>query len=102
MEKLTDLEQTLDDLHPLIQECLNASNPDMIASKNIHLAFTLNTLYLLKLRLNGQSLKGHPIKEEIARIKEYFKKLEYDNDTASMKLDKDAAKRFVKSALSNK
>ena len=78
MDKLTDLEKTLDALYPLIQECLDNFDNDLIASKNIHLAFSLNTLYLLHLRLTGQSLKGHPIKEDIARIKEYFKKLDSD------------------------
>lgn len=77
IEKLRDLEKTIDSLDQLIQECMNASDSDS-TSKNIHLAFTLNTLYFLHLRLTGQSLKEHPIKQEINRIKEYFKKLETD------------------------
>ena len=105
LAKLADLEKTIDSLAPLVDDCLNASDDDLIASRNIHLAFTLNTLYLLHLRLTGQSLKGHPIREEITRIKEYFRKLENDKGNlfnliiANMKIDKDAAKRFIKGAL---
>ena len=88
LEKLTDLEKTIDALNPLIQECLNASDDDLIASKSIHLAFTLNTLYFLHMRLTGQSLKGHPIKDEITRIKEYFKKL--DNEKCKFMISDDS------------
>ena len=103
LEKLTELSSLIDSLEPLIDSCLEISNDDLIASRNIHLAFALNTLYLLEIRLSGQSLKDHPIKREILRIKEYFKKLDKCKSLyltiANMKIDKDAAKRFIERSL---
>ncbi len=109
----SSLSMTESDLHKLMNFESNLENPLDQASKDIHLAFTLNTLVLLALKATGTSAKGHAVKGEMDRVKEYFKKLESArsgpqkglilsylySSLAPMKVDQAAAKRFVKRAL---
>ncbi|KAJ3020698.1 hypothetical protein HKX48_000362 [Thoreauomyces humboldtii] len=71
------------------------------AKLDILLAFALNTLTFVYLKTQGSSTVKHPIKEELSRVKQYFKK--YEEATNSKKnpsrIDKGAATRFIQHGL---
>ena len=47
------------------------------ASRQVHLALALNSLRLLGLKSLGRSVpKSHPVRSDMDRLKDYFKKLE--------------------------
>ncbi|KAJ3196703.1 DNA-binding protein c1d [Irineochytrium annulatum] len=86
----------------------------------VSLAYTINSLLFNKLdgryvftqqlakssscldylRTEG-SVKGHPVRRELTRIKKYMDKIESitNPDQRKMKIDQDAAKRFVKHSI---
>lgn len=54
------------------------------------------------LRLHGVNAKEHPVFRELARVKQYFGKiqaLEAEPEQRTMTLDKEAAGRFIKHGL---
>ena len=69
------LSMTESELKSLISVENAALDPLDQASQDIHLAFTLNTLVLLALKSTGTSAKGHAVRGEMDRVKDYFKKL---------------------------
>ncbi|KAI8916655.1 hypothetical protein DFJ77DRAFT_510088 [Powellomyces hirtus] len=71
------------------------------AKLDVLLAFALNSLVFVYLKTQGASTKEHPVKRELDRVKEYFKKLKEAGgmNKNTMRLDRDAAKRFVTNSL---
>ena len=56
------------------------------------------------LRLHGEQAREHPVFQELKRVKQYFAKIKQvefpdDEDTSKMRLDREAANRFIKHAL---
>ncbi|KAI8802214.1 hypothetical protein BJ742DRAFT_833854 [Cladochytrium replicatum] len=72
------------------------------AKLGVMLSFSINTLFFLYMKTQGVSAKGHPLQKEMDRIKTYFQKIKHaeGTDKANMRLDKAAAGRFIKHALS--
>eukprot|EP01098_Paradermamoeba_levis_P001060 TRINITY_DN11191_c0_g1_i1.p1 TRINITY_DN11191_c0_g1~~TRINITY_DN11191_c0_g1_i1.p1 ORF type:complete len:199 (-),score=59.79 TRINITY_DN11191_c0_g1_i1:115-711(-) len=70
------------------------------AKLNVITAFAINNLFYMYLKAQGVSTTTHPVKQELERIKLYFKKireLATGNEPTS-RLDVDAAKRFIQHA----
>lgn len=66
------------------------------------LSYSLNTLYYIYLRTQGSDPNKHEVMKELVRVQTYIKKLKRaqgKEDKPSMKLDKEAAGRFIKSAM---
>ncbi|KAI9711064.1 MAG: hypothetical protein M1828_001991 [Chrysothrix sp. TS-e1954] len=119
---LEDLIESLDDhvdsleeaLSPLIRSQLveTTSNLSLLnkAKANILILYTIESLLFSTLKLNGIDAKEHPIFAELARTKTYFEKIKLaeqrvagkdgEQSQRGMSLDKAAAGRFVKHALS--
>lgn len=73
------------------------------AKLDVSLAFAAASLYYVLLSANGASPaeSNHPVLDEISRIKEYVQKLKTVEDelkqpSVAMKIDKEAAGRFIK------
>ncbi|GAB7356029.1 hypothetical protein MBLNU459_g6648t2 [Dothideomycetes sp. NU459] len=106
-----DLSVNIDDLEeslaPLLNTALSASTsklPLLDKAKLYVLAtYAIESLLFSYLKLNGVDAKEHPVFLELTRVKEYFGKIKVA-ESAPVKrntaLDKAAAGRFVKHALS--
>jgi len=63
-------------------------------------AYALNSIFFQYLTTRGVSIKEHPLKFELDRIKECMNRVkDVEAKQKAPKLNKDAAKRFVRSAL---
>jgi len=63
-------------------------------------AYALNSIFFQYLATRGVSIKEHPLKTELDRIKECMTRMkELEDRQKAPKINKDAAKRFVRSAL---
>lgn len=100
---ISDLEQAL---APLLNTTLSTSTsklPLLDKAKLYVLAtYAIESLLFSAIRLNGVDAKAHPIFQELARVKEYFGKIEKAEGQGSRRgttLDKDAASRFIRHGL---
>jgi exosome complex protein LRP1 len=90
----TNLAEKYESLTPLEQTKLN-----------IALAYSINALYYIFLRLSGISPAEHKVKGELDRVKLYIQKLNTVKlkikEKATMRLNVEAANRFIAHVLSN-
>ncbi|GAA5795021.1 hypothetical protein HPULCUR_000372 [Helicostylum pulchrum] len=66
------------------------------------LSYSLNTLYYIYLRTQGSDPNQHDVMKELVRVQAYIKKLKRvqgKEDKPTMKVDTDAAARFIKAAI---
>ncbi|XP_014673989.1 PREDICTED: nuclear nucleic acid-binding protein C1D-like [Priapulus caudatus] len=70
------------------------------AKMDLMVAYTVNSMFWMFLNASGENTKEHPVKQELERLRGYMHKVKQivDKEKAA-RLDKDAAKRFVKHAL---
>eukprot|EP01117_Protostelium_nocturnum_P008030 TRINITY_DN2859_c0_g2_i1.p1 TRINITY_DN2859_c0_g2~~TRINITY_DN2859_c0_g2_i1.p1 ORF type:complete len:174 (+),score=62.37 TRINITY_DN2859_c0_g2_i1:425-946(+) len=107
MSNLEDGIGSLEDmLKPFLQRPYDQMIDEMdavtVAKMNVMFAYALNSLYFAFLRTRGQNPNEHPVKKELDRIKEYYQKVKdtsEKNSVPQMKLNVDAANRFINSAL---
>ncbi|KAJ3400242.1 hypothetical protein HDV05_001194, partial [Chytridiales sp. JEL 0842] len=99
---ISQIESALD---PLLNENLDAlsarlEEPLDRAKLSVLVGYAINSLVFTYLRTMGAT-KGHPVRKELERIKEYMDKIARAAGAAkpSMRVDQAAAKRFVKSAI---
>ncbi|XP_026752567.1 nuclear nucleic acid-binding protein C1D-like [Galleria mellonella] len=98
-ENLKDIQTVLDKLLPLKQQYDKMSLPAQI-ELDLFLAFTLNSLHWINLRIQGEDPTKHPIKDELQRIKTVMLKWKEVKDRDKRPtVDIEAAKRFVRSGL---
>ncbi|XP_032234582.1 nuclear nucleic acid-binding protein C1D isoform X2 [Nematostella vectensis] len=94
-----------DALKPLLENSTDdmkeSMGPLQLAKLNLVVAYSINSLFWMYLITQGMDPKEHPIKQELDRIKKYMVKVKevQHKQEVSMRIDKGAAKRFVKSAL---
>eukprot|EP00039_Didymoeca_costata_P020517 m.341563 g.341563 ORF g.341563 m.341563 type:complete len:177 (-) comp20194_c0_seq1:32-562(-) len=87
---------------PIIELRKQSAGPLEAAELDLSFAFTINSLFWTYIRLSGDDPKDHPVSRELIRIKEYMKKvqtLKSPPEEPNLRVDKSAAKRFVKAAL---
>ncbi|KAG2392592.1 hypothetical protein C9374_011317 [Naegleria lovaniensis] len=81
------LKQVESMVQPLLEQPLTTKtsklDPESRAKVNLCCAYTVNTLFYLYLKTQGINPDDHPIKQEIARIQLYFKKLKERSNKAS-------------------
>lgn len=98
-ECLKDLKEVLDQLLPLKDQYDTLSLPAKI-ELDLFLAYTLNSLHWVHLRIQGIDPTTHPIKDELQRIKMTMLKWQQVKDSMLRPtVDVEAAKRFVRNGL---
>eukprot|EP00039_Didymoeca_costata_P025764 m.14190 g.14190 ORF g.14190 m.14190 type:complete len:188 (+) comp5033_c0_seq2:302-865(+) len=111
METLKRFQEALDGTSEELGALLNtpiaelrkqSAGPLEAAELDLSFAFAINSLFWTYIRLCGDDPKDHPVNRELVRIKEYMKKvqqLKSPPEEPNLRVDKGAAKRFVKAAL---
>ncbi|KAJ3111683.1 hypothetical protein HDU96_005467 [Phlyctochytrium bullatum] len=87
--------------HETFDSAMSQLEPLDRAQMYITLAYAINTLFFTYLRTQGAT-KGHPSRKELGRVKDYMEKWEKVKSSAqkpSMRVDKQAAGRFIKHGL---
>ncbi|PNS19591.1 Exosome complex protein [Sphaceloma murrayae] len=92
-------------LEPLLSKALSATTSKVPlldkAKIYIHTAYAIESLVFSYLNLNGVDAKTHPVFAELKRVRSYFEKVKgVESEGPAAKLDKGAATRFIKHALS--
>lgn len=87
-------------------ELTSGMSPLETARLNVTCAYTLNTLFFIYLKTQGISTSEHPVKQELERVRQYLKKVKTlegraEERTANVRLNTDAAKRFIAAALND-
>ncbi|ELU03495.1 hypothetical protein CAPTEDRAFT_102365 [Capitella teleta] len=107
-ERLSSFDESLSNFEELIKSLhetpLNQVQADMKPLDKAKLelvgVYALNSLYWMYLNIRGENPKEHSIRQELERVKSYMKRVKDITDKEKApKLDKDASKRFVRSAL---
>ncbi|CAH0400248.1 unnamed protein product [Chilo suppressalis] len=98
-ENLMEVQTVLEQLLPLKEQYDKLTLPAQI-ELDLFLAFTLNSLNWIHLRIQGIDPTKHPIKDELQRIKAVMLKWQEVKDKEKRPtVNIDAAKRFVRSGL---
>ncbi|XP_047028109.1 nuclear nucleic acid-binding protein C1D-like [Helicoverpa zea] len=98
-ENLMEVQEVLNQLLPLKEHYDKMTLPSQI-ELDLFLAFTLNSLHWIHLRIQGIDPTKHPIKDELQRIKAVMLKWQEVKDREKRPVvDVEAAKRFIKSGL---
>lgn len=92
-------------LEPLLEHPLTTASSKLPlldkAKLYVHTAYAIESLLFSHLRLSGADAKSHPIFAELGRVRAYFQKIKSAEDIGpTSRLDKAAANRFIKHALS--
>ncbi|KAF8323245.1 hypothetical protein DL93DRAFT_2070848 [Clavulina sp. PMI_390] len=101
---LDDLEATLE---PLLAQTLAQTEenlePEQTAKLQVLLSYVIQDLVLVYLKTKGLDPQQHPVSEELRRVKSYFDKIkEAENPaTRSLVVDRAAANRFIRAAISD-
>ncbi|EKX49403.1 hypothetical protein GUITHDRAFT_67864 [Guillardia theta CCMP2712] len=112
-ENLDKIDSALDNLETALEpilatpwDTLNAClEPVQRAKLNLMIAYTIDSLFFLYLKTQqGIATEEHQVNEELARVKSYMSKLKdataaQENEKSKLKLNKDAAARFIKAGL---
>ncbi|XP_061717638.1 nuclear nucleic acid-binding protein C1D-like [Cydia pomonella] len=98
-QNLIEVQGVLDQLLPLKEHYDKLTLPAQI-ELDLFLAFTLNSLHWIHLRIQGVDPTKHPIRDELQRIKATMVKWQEIKDRDKRPtVDIEAAKRFVRSGL---
>ena len=87
-----------------IAEIRERHGPKAAAEVQLALAYAVNALFFTYLKTQGIDPQTHPVKEELARVQGYMKKLKTAaKDTEAkadmLRVNKDAASRFIAAGL---
>ncbi|KAG0053228.1 hypothetical protein BGZ83_001466 [Gryganskiella cystojenkinii] len=107
LDALADLDKILSPLFATpstLSETLAKLDIEKRSQLELMVAYAINTLAFINLKVNGTAPASHPVMKELKRIKGYTEKLKQVMDgesikKANMEVDKDAAARFIKGAL---
>ncbi|KAF2488988.1 hypothetical protein BU16DRAFT_520071 [Lophium mytilinum] len=112
LEPLLDvLEGNIDDLEEALAPLLDAPIADSAsklplldkAKLYVMTTYAIESILFSYLQLNGIKAKEHPIFTELTRLRQYYEKIKLAETgpvKQNMRLDKDAAGRFIKAGLS--
>lgn len=99
VENMKEIQKVLDQLLPMKEHYDKLTLPAQI-ELDLFLAFTLNSLQWVHLRIQGIDPSKHPIKDELQRIKTVMMKWQEVKDREKRPtVNIEAAKRFVRSGL---
>ncbi|TNN28919.1 Nuclear nucleic acid-binding protein C1D [Liparis tanakae] len=106
-EQLASFGSSVSSVRTMLQQLMAMPRNELLklepldqAKLDLMSAYTLNSLFWMYLVTQGVNPRDHGIKQELARIRTYMNKVKEITDRKKMaRLDKDAAGRFLKSAL---
>ncbi|PVD26175.1 hypothetical protein C0Q70_13844 [Pomacea canaliculata] len=107
-ERLASFDESLSNLDALLQPLLATPHSELVeklqpldsAKMDLVVAYSINSLFWMYLNLCGVNPKDHPVKQELERIRSYMNRVKEAQESLNApKIDKAAAKRFIKSAL---
>lgn len=107
-EKLQNLHLSVEKIKAILDVALEADTERFSLKERVDfdlfLTYTLNTLYWMYLRTNGEDPNKHDVKNQLNRIKDYMIKAKqaHERQTIRPKLDQAAAGRFVKQGINHK
>ncbi|RMJ22757.1 exosome-associated family [Aspergillus sp. HF37] len=110
LPQIERLDDNVDDLEEAVAPLLNQSLTETAkklpvldkAKLHVWTTYALENLIFCYLRLRGANAQQHPVKRELARVKQYFDKiqaLETEPEQRKMAVDTQAAGRFIKHGL---
>ncbi|CAH2253897.1 nuclear nucleic acid-binding C1D [Pelobates cultripes] len=109
-EYLSAFEKSVDSVEEMLKKMMSVSRAELLqkidpleqAKLDLVSAYTLNSLFWVYLSSQGVNPKDHPVKEELERIRSYMNRVKEITDRKkAARLDKGAARRFIKHALSD-
>ncbi|KAJ1625199.1 hypothetical protein T492DRAFT_1041463 [Pavlovales sp. CCMP2436] len=85
-------------------EMTQGASPLDVARLNVTSAYTLNTLFFIYMKTQGLPTADHPVKQELDRVRKHLQKVktvagQVEEQRSNSRLNTDAAKRFILSAL---
>lgn len=93
-------------LEPILSRPLSEINAKLSMTERyelqVLLSYSLNTLYYIYLRSSGSDPQKHDVMKELQRVQTYIKKLKVHQGKGpkpNMRLNKEAAGRFIKAAI---
>jgi exosome complex protein LRP1 len=103
----TDISALSDALAPLLNAPLStiSSKLPLLDKAKLHIlaTYAIESLLFSSLRLSGIDAKQHPVFTELTRVRQYFQKVKLAEEGPPQReqvIDKEAAGRFIKHALS--
>ncbi|XP_018595785.1 nuclear nucleic acid-binding protein C1D [Scleropages formosus] len=107
-EYLTEFDSSVDAVNAMVKTLVSVSRNELLgkldpleqAKLDLMSAYALNSLYWTYLVTQGVNPKEHGVKQELERIRTYMNKVrEITDRKKAARLDKEAAARFLRSAL---
>lgn len=95
---------TIENIRKSIQDALEMNRDEMSVEEKVKLdlflAYAVNSLYFMYLKVEGEDIGSHEIKHELNRVKEAMQRQQQIHDKKFRpKVESNVAKRFVKSGL---
>ncbi|KAJ1677085.1 hypothetical protein EV182_006912 [Spiromyces aspiralis] len=110
-DTISQLESAIDNIEEVLAPLLAQPLPDTLAKLDplercklqAFIAYSINTLFFIYMKLNGVPPRCHRVMSELQRVQRYIAKISKVEqvNTRKLKLDKEAAARFVKHGTSN-
>lgn len=109
-EQLTGFDSSVSAVKAMLDKLISMPRNDQLqklepldqAKLDLMSAYTLNSLFWMYLVTQGVNPRDHGIKQELERIRTYMNKVKEITDKKNAaRLDKGAARRFVRNALYN-
>ncbi|XP_056630580.1 nuclear nucleic acid-binding protein C1D-like [Diorhabda sublineata] len=108
-EKLSNLHNSVEKIEIMLEKLRTADIYEQLSLKqkvdyDLFIAYTLNTLYWLYLRIKNEDPNKNDVKNQLNRVKEYMLKAKQANErnTIRPKLNQAVAGRFIKHGISHK
>uniref|UniRef100_A0A3Q0S7F2 Nuclear nucleic acid-binding protein C1D n=1 Tax=Amphilophus citrinellus TaxID=61819 RepID=A0A3Q0S7F2_AMPCI len=107
-EQLTGFDSSVTSVKTMLEKLMSMPRNDLLqkldpldqAKLDLMSAYTLNSLFWMYLVTQGVNPREHGIKQELERIRTYMNRVkEITDKKKAARLDKNAAARFVRSAL---
>lgn len=106
-EKLTNLHNSVEKIEIMLEKLRTADIYEQLSQKqkvdyDLFIAYTLNTLYWLYLRIKNEDPNKNDVKNQLNRVKEYMLKAKqaHERNTIRPKLDQAVAGRFIRHGIS--
>ncbi|KAM9364109.1 nuclear nucleic acid-binding protein C1D [Pholidichthys leucotaenia] len=107
-EQLAGFDSSVTSVKTMLEKLMSMNRNDLLqkldpldqAKLDLMSAYTLNSLFWMYLVTQGVNPREHGIKQELERIRTHMNRVkEISDKKKAARLDKEAARRFVKSAL---
>ena len=103
VSKVEASSKAIDNIRKMIEQAIEMNTDEMSLEEkvkfDIFLAYAVNSLYFMYLKVDGQDVGTHEIRHELSRIKEVMQKNQQVLDRKLRPTVTDAAKRLVKGGL---